>query len=171
MFREHTRGPRGIHAHGRRPFRRHARYLQAYRGTSLIRNSAPLGTYSRAMPRALQWRLMPRPESTPSSLASFTPTGGDLFADMQGTTRLGGEGPRPGPSTTPKSNILRVGYWVLGGDCASREHTRGLHAHWRRLFADMQGPLSSEYGTCKIVKARYARYCSTYLLKYVTSSA
>ena len=31
------------------------------------------------------WRLMPRPESTPASLASFTPTGGDLFADMQGT--------------------------------------------------------------------------------------
>jgi hypothetical protein len=29
---------------------------QAYRGTSIIRNSAPLGPYSRKMPRAL-WRL------------------------------------------------------------------------------------------------------------------
>ena len=26
-----------------------------YRGTSLIRNSAPLGTYSRTVPRALWW--------------------------------------------------------------------------------------------------------------------
>jgi len=26
-----------------------------YRGTSLIRNSAPLGPYSRTMPRALWW--------------------------------------------------------------------------------------------------------------------
>ena len=26
-----------------------------YRGTSLIRNSAPLGPYSRTMPRALRW--------------------------------------------------------------------------------------------------------------------
>jgi len=27
----------------------------AYRGTSLTRNSAPLGPYSRTMPRALWW--------------------------------------------------------------------------------------------------------------------
>jgi len=27
----------------------------AYRGTSLIRNNAPLGPYSRTMPRALWW--------------------------------------------------------------------------------------------------------------------
>ena len=27
----------------------------AYRGTSLIRNSAPLGPYSRTMPRPLWW--------------------------------------------------------------------------------------------------------------------
>ena len=27
----------------------------SYRGTSLIRNSAPLGPYSRTMPRALRW--------------------------------------------------------------------------------------------------------------------
>ena len=31
------------------------RARQSYTGTSLIRNSAPLGTYSRKMPRAL-WR-------------------------------------------------------------------------------------------------------------------
>ena len=29
--------------------------LTDYRGTSLIRNSAPLGPYSRSMPRALWW--------------------------------------------------------------------------------------------------------------------
>jgi len=29
--------------------------VSLYRGTSLIRNSAPLGPYSRAMPRALWW--------------------------------------------------------------------------------------------------------------------
>ena len=29
--------------------------LEFYRGTSLIRNSAPLGPYSRTMPRALWW--------------------------------------------------------------------------------------------------------------------
>jgi hypothetical protein len=29
-----------------------------YRGTSLIRKRTPLGTYSRAMPRALWWFLM-----------------------------------------------------------------------------------------------------------------
>ena len=28
-----------------------------YRGTSLIRNSAPLGPYSRTMPRALWWSM------------------------------------------------------------------------------------------------------------------
>ena len=27
----------------------------AYRGTPLVRNSAPLGPYGRSMPRALQW--------------------------------------------------------------------------------------------------------------------
>ena len=31
------------------------RPLLPYRGTSLIRNSAPLGPYSRTMPRALWW--------------------------------------------------------------------------------------------------------------------
>jgi len=30
--------------------------MSVYRGTSLIRNSAPLGPYSRTMPRALWWR-------------------------------------------------------------------------------------------------------------------
>jgi hypothetical protein len=30
------------------------------------------------------WRLFPRSESTPASLASFKPTGGDLFSDLQG---------------------------------------------------------------------------------------
>jgi len=29
--------------------------LSIYRGTSLIRNSAPLGPYGRYMPRALWW--------------------------------------------------------------------------------------------------------------------
>ena len=29
--------------------------LSDYRGTSLIRNSAPLGPYSRAMPRVIWW--------------------------------------------------------------------------------------------------------------------
>jgi len=29
--------------------------LNPYRGTSLIRNSAPLGSYSRPVPRALWW--------------------------------------------------------------------------------------------------------------------
>ena len=29
--------------------------FQPYRGASLIRNSAPIGPFSRAMPRALRW--------------------------------------------------------------------------------------------------------------------
>ena len=34
---------------------RNKKHGPSYRGTSLIRNSAPLGPYSRTMPRALWW--------------------------------------------------------------------------------------------------------------------
>jgi len=37
--------------------RRKGAIRRPYRGTSLIRNSAPLGTFSRNMPRALWWPL------------------------------------------------------------------------------------------------------------------
>ena len=33
----------------------HLLITQLYRGTSLVRNSAPLGPYSRNMPRPLRW--------------------------------------------------------------------------------------------------------------------
>ena len=34
-----------------------ARAVLDYRGTSLIRNSLPIGPYSRSVPRALRWSL------------------------------------------------------------------------------------------------------------------
>ena len=40
---------------GEPPRSSHRREKAAYRGTSLIRNSPPLGPYSRYMPRALWW--------------------------------------------------------------------------------------------------------------------
>ncbi|KAJ1469899.1 hypothetical protein T484DRAFT_2123310 [Baffinella frigidus] len=54
--REHARvrlhAPQSYHAHTKPP---PPRTLQAYRGTSLIKNRPPLGPYSRTMPRVLGW--------------------------------------------------------------------------------------------------------------------
>jgi len=47
------------------------------------------------------WRLCDRPESTPTSFAAFSPTGGNLFADMQGVLAVG-----------PKSNCVCVDFSV-----------------------------------------------------------
>jgi len=49
----HPARPRlGVHRPARQPLQRRVRQ---YRGTSLIRNSAPLGPYSRTIPRVIWW--------------------------------------------------------------------------------------------------------------------
>jgi len=74
------------------------------RGTSLIRDSLPIGPYSKAMPRALWWSYS---RATPRALW-WSKGGGEAVSDERGN---------PASAVTEDSNFFRISVFEMEGVC------------------------------------------------------
>jgi len=100
-----------------------------YRGTSLIRNSAPLGTYSRTMPRVI-WLPLGGVRFLMSEVPLYTPLG---------TPPSFAAGPSAIPHPSIADNDACTVYSVLEARCA--HHPSGIGTIG---FRNSEGILSTE---------------------------